>query len=270
MEHLKFNYMKKLIAAKIFSETQRLNDLAASGEQPKAKDVTEILLNDLRGILEEYGDEFLPDELLNKVLEAASGEQPKAENVTKISLDDLRGVFEGYGDEFLLDELLHKVLEVASSKQSKAEDVPKILLDDLRGAFEEYGDEFLSDKLLNKVLEEVERTFDSFRAAYSKGTRIVLAALPCNINGTLFDEEDIKSGEYLTAFTVNKLTGLSMGFGALTPSTYAQMLPEEIFNSCSVIVDYKSDTNDTDDVDFENFKKQYTKAYKELRKLLKQ
>ena len=186
MENSERNNMKELIAAKIMVETKRLNDLAAPGEKPSA------------------------------------------------------------------------------------EDVRQIPLDDLKEAFEEYGDKFLSDELLNKVLDELKMRFDSFKESYSEGTKLLLAAFPCNINGTLYSEEEIKDGEYLTAFTVNESTGLSMGFGALTPSTHAKMLPEEIQENCSFKVHYHSDTPYADDEDFKMFAEQYTKAYHELRKLLKQ
>lgn len=157
----------------------------------------------------------------------------------------------------------------ASGEKPSAEDVAPLALDNLREAFAEYGDEFLSDELLNKVLDELKIKFDSMKESYPEGTKLLLAAFPCNINGTLYSEKDMKNGEYLTAFTINESTGLGVGFGSLGPSTHAKMLPEEIQDKCTFKVHYDSETSYADDKDFEKFAQQYRNAYHELRKLLK-
>lgn len=155
--------------------------------------------------------------------------------------------------------------------QPSAEDVEAMPLDYFQEAFEEYGEDFLSDELLEDVFFKLEsRFFDhNFKLAYPEGTKILVAALPCNINGTLYEEEDIQDGEYLNDFVVNESTGLSLGFGAIAPTTHAKMLPKEIQEQCAFKIHYGSELPFADENDFENFKKQYTEAYQKLRKLLK-
>lgn len=157
-----------------------------------------------------------------------------------------------------------------TGQKPTVDDVEPIPLDDFREAFESYGDDFLSDELLNRVLAGVEKNYDSIKENYPEGSKLLVAAFPCNINGSLFSDEAIKDGQYLTTLFIDKKTGLNVGFGALSPSTHAKMLPEEIQEKCSFEVHYDSTgTYPSDEKDFEQFAEQYRNAYHELRKLLK-
>jgi hypothetical protein len=154
-------------------------------------------------------------------------------------------------------------------EQPSPKEVKAIPLDNFREAFDEYGDEFLSEDILNKVLKQFEKNLDSLKLIYPEGSKLILGAFPCNINGTIHSDEDIKNGKHLTTFFIDKKTGLSHGFGSLRPSTHAQFLPGEIKEECSFTVHYDSETPWVDDQDLEKFKEQYSNAYHNLKELLK-
>lgn len=152
-----------------------------------------------------------------------------------------------------------------NEQRPSVEGVKSLPLNYFREAFEEYGDEFLSDELLDTVLAGVKK--DSIKENYPEGSKLLLAAFPCNINGDIFSDKDMQNGAYLVTLYIDKKTGLNVGFGALRLSTHAKMLPKKIQKKCSFEVHYDSDSSD--EVDFKQFAKQYRKAYKALRKLLK-
>jgi hypothetical protein len=159
-----------------------------------------------------------------------------------------------------------------AGKNILLENVDSFKIEDYRKAFEGYNNDFLSEELLNKVLANFMRYKYSLKEFFPEGVKVVVGAFPCNINGTIFTEEEMKEGKYLTnLFVEDEETGLSLGFGALRPSTYANMLPQEIQNMCSFKAHYDSDPKNqsTTEKDFEKFAEQYRNAYHELRKLLK-
>ena len=161
--------------------------------------------------------------------------------------------------------------ELANSGQSPSvKDVEPLPLHDFREAFESYGEEFLSEGLLNRVLRDLKNRKDLLKEYYPEGSKFLIAAMPCNINGTLFSDEDIQNGEYLINFFIDESTGLSIGFGTLRPSTHAKMLPVEIQKRCSFTINYDSDKPYSTEEDFKKFANEYRKVYHELRKLLVQ
>ena len=156
-----------------------------------------------------------------------------------------------------------------SGLKPSAEEVESIPLKDFREAFEDQGDDFLSEELLNRVLDNFKNSYDSLKENFPEGSRVLIAAFPCNINGTIFPEEIMKKGGYLTNLFIDKKSGLSIGFGALRPTTHARMLPKEIQEQCSFTVHYDSKVSWADKKDFEKFAEQYSKAFHELKRLLK-
>jgi len=145
--------------------------------------------------------------------------------------------------------------------------VQRIPLADLQDSFLEYDKDFMTDELLQRIKDVIRRR--EIKLMYPEGSKLVLGAFPSNHNGAIYTPEEIKEGKHLVLFSIDTETGLSSGF---TPglNTFAGMLPKQIHEQCTFEPKYNSgDFPVASKKDYESFIKQYEKAYKELRRLLK-
>lgn len=156
-----------------------------------------------------------------------------------------------------------------SGETITVENIQPIVIDDYREAFVDFDKDFLSDKLLNQKIKGFYANLYKLKQYYPEGSIVMLTAFPCDINGFPYNDEDNKNGQYLTTMFIDETTGLSTGFGALSPTTHTKLLPKEIQEKCSFKVHYDSKTPWADEKDFAKFSEQYTHAYRELQKLLK-
>ncbi len=127
MENLDYNDKASIISMKILNETQRLVQKHNAGEPIDVNEVKSIPLDDLREAFEQYGDNFMSDELLERIIRSikktdikklypdgcklllgafpsdANGnvyteaEIKKGEHLTILFLDPKTGLSSGYG-----------------------------------------------------------------------------------------------------------------------------------------------------------------------------
>lgn len=155
-----------------------------------------------------------------------------------------------------------------SGETPPAEPLSRIQLEELNRAFREYDVEVMPDTLLEDLLKVLERWRDYIRRRFPEGQRVMLAAIPCNINGSVHSGDDVELGEHIVTFWIDENTGLCRGYGALRPSTYWMMFPHEIQEQCSFIVRYSEGFTSAAESDFDEFCEQYGAAFKALKDLL--
>jgi hypothetical protein len=158
----------------------------------------------------------------------------------------------------------------SAGEEVTTEGVEPIALEEYREAFIDMPPEFLSNEHLEQELKRLKDNLYKLKQFYPEGSNIQLATFPCTDVGLPYSDEMIKERRYLIPMFINEKTGLSTGYGNMNPSTHAKLLPKEIQENCSFTVHYEADYQEADEKDFEQFAVQYTKAFKELQRMLKQ
>ncbi len=146
-------------------------------------------------------------------------------------------------------------------------DVQPIDLLEFQESFRELGVEVLPDSLAESKLAELKNQLYKLKTRFPEGTHVLLAAFPCDANGRLYSDEELKNHDYFKTLFVDEKTGLSSGFGSWT-NGFSKLLPKEIQDQCSFTVHYSSIMPYSDDKDFEQFSSEYKKAFHALKALL--
>ncbi|MFC1599907.1 hypothetical protein ACFL3T_02670 [Patescibacteria group bacterium] len=179
------------------------------------------------------------------------------------------------------NEMFDKISQILFSESKRAntlrddnqevttKGVHPIDLEEYQEAFLDIQPEFLSDEHLELELQHYKDNLYKLKSYFPEGSFVQLATFPCNDLGSPFSDESINKRRYLYRLFINKETGLSTGYGTIGPAAHVKLLPKEIQEKCSFTVKYDSDTPWADEKDFEEFSAQFTKAYKELQRLLK-
>jgi len=102
---------------------------------------------------------------------------------------------------------------------------------------------FLTEKALNHRLNEIYDRRSQVRQIFPENWRVTLIALPCNGLGKEFKQSQVNdmqddSHPYLyTMFShpEDKL-GLTFNIGGLKPAPIIKIIPEEIYQQCSIVI----------------------------------
>lgn len=144
-----------------------------------------------------------------------------------------------------------------------------------RESFVEHGVKILPDTLAEAKLDEMKKELYKLKQRFPEGSEILLAAFPCDSNGFIYREDDIKNGKYFVILFVNSEKGLATGYGS-GPGTQYRVLPAEIQAKCRFKVHYRSEESSegnnlkagADEKDFEDFSAGFMQAYRELQALI--
>ncbi len=126
------------------------------------------------------------------------------------------------------------------------------------------GNQALSPDFINKRLESIRDDFYKFKNKIPQGVKCLVAIFPCNQNGTLYTNEEIKRGKQVEIFLIDPKTGLS-----LEGDTLAAMLPQEVHEKCSFIVEYQTNPSPfISQAEWTTFEAKLRTAYANLQSLL--
>lgn len=124
-------------------------------------------------------------------------------------------------------------------------------------------EQVLSEKFLQSRIEYFLREVYKFKQKFPRGSRLIVGILPCNANGTLYSDAELSEGKHLNLFLVDPNTNMGI-YG----DTLAALLPQEIEEKCSFIIDYDHGDNLLSEAEFQRFHHSLGQAFANLRDLL--
>lgn len=123
--------------------------------------------------------------------------------------------------------------------------------------------QLLDSDFLEQKIHYFRQNIMKFKQKFPRGSKVTVAILPCNANGSIYGNEEIKQGLHIVLFLVDPQTGLSM-YGDTLPA----LLPAEVSEKCSFIVEYGQESVLITQEEFAQFEQKLRQAFANLRALL--
>lgn len=138
--------------------------------------------------------------------------------------------------------------------------------DEFRAACSYLGKDMLNEGVLQSALQSLRKLGAAIKSMYTHGNRCCVTVMPVDELGKPFNEAQKKEAQHLYRLLVGD-DGTTVHYSVIV-AHYFSLLPVEIQQKCSFVIDYKDlpdYTGQISDTDFMNFYNAYVDAFNELR-----
>ncbi|OGC81812.1 MAG: hypothetical protein A2V81_01755 [Candidatus Abawacabacteria bacterium RBG_16_42_10] len=181
------------------------------------------------------------------------------------SLENRHNALQDFADYIRAETQRVRSLDLAKEPLDTQRIVHRFSLAEYKDAAQELnGNQRLSADFIERKITSIREDIYRFKGKVPAGVKCIVALIPCNQNGTLYTVEELNNGKQIEIFFVDPASGLTI-YG----DTFAAMLPQEVHDKCSFIIEYKTDSSPfLTPEEWTAFETQLRQAYSNLRSLL--